>query len=448
MVFVLVLGIVLDWVDAAGTTERLVRLASTITGTQLRAAGINMNLAPVLDVNDNPRNPVIGIRSFGDDPHRVAALGKQVVSGLLESGVIPCGKHFPGHGNTSVDSHTDLPFLPHDLNRLDETELVPFRAAIESGLPAIMTAHIAFRALDPHFPATLSENVLVGLLRRRLGFDGLILTDCMEMSAIAKSPGTVRGAVQAVKAGADLVLISHTREFQEEAYDALLASVKSGDIPMSRLDEAVSRVLLAKKRFGLPNPLPPEDADDPGSRDIAANLHVWSISVIEDTSGLIPLASEAPVLLIHSTGATGAGSGDPPSSPLAGALRSRGTRHIREVLSHTEGELKKALSEPSGRRTTLVLSKNASSDARRAKATSELGRALLDRGENVVVVATGNPEDLSLIPGAGAYICTYGDRPAAMEALAEILCGRRKASGKPPVKITGFDKKAEGTRTR
>ena len=222
---------------------------------QLRAMGFTMNLAPVLDVNNNPANPVIGDRSFGADPELVARLGSAYVRGLQGGGVAAVGKHFPGHGNTDVDSHLQLPSLSHTVAQLEQIELVPFRRAIQAptDIAAIMSAHIVFPAVDPtRAPATLSRPIMTGLLRERLGFDGLALSDDLAgMKAITENFTPGQAAVRAVQAGVDLLIIGGDLARQRESRDALLTAVASGELGRDRLDEAVHRVLRVKARFGL-----------------------------------------------------------------------------------------------------------------------------------------------------------------------------------------------------
>ena len=224
--------------------ERAAREAGEHAARDLHAVGINMNLAPVLDVDSNPANPVIGARSFGNDAAQVAACGVAYAAGLRAGGVAACGKHFPGHGDTSVDSHLDLPRLPHAMERLERVELVPFRAAVRAGIEAIMTAHVLFEAIDPQVPATLSRTVITGLLRERLGFDGLVITDDFEMQAIADRFETGEAAVRAVEAGCDLVLVCHREDRQRRAIEALADAVRSGRLSADRVDR--SRKRLAK----------------------------------------------------------------------------------------------------------------------------------------------------------------------------------------------------------
>ncbi len=226
------------------------RAHAAAIGRELKSVGFNWDFAPVLDVNNNPRNPVIGARSFGDDPALVARLGVAAVQGFQEdAGILACGKHFPGHGDTDTDSHFALPRISHDRARLDAVELVPFRAAINAGLAAIMTSHILFPALDEALPATLSPVILTGILRQELAFDGLLITDDLEMKGVADGWGAPEAAVLAVLAGADILLCCHTWETQRAIQQALLSAVQSGRITQARLDQSLRRIQTAKERW-------------------------------------------------------------------------------------------------------------------------------------------------------------------------------------------------------
>jgi beta-N-acetylhexosaminidase len=226
----------------------LTRAAARALGRQLAALGVNLDFAPVLDVDTNPRNEVIGDRAFGSDPELVARHGRAFAAGLADAGLLACGKHFPGHGDTLEDSHFDLPALAHDLERLERVELLPFRAAA-SELGSIMTAHILFRALDPGRPATLSPIVLGGLLRQRLGYRGIIVSDDLEMRAIAERWPAGEAAVLAIAAGCDLLLICKRTELVAEARDALAARAREDDRFAARLADAAERARNARAKL-------------------------------------------------------------------------------------------------------------------------------------------------------------------------------------------------------
>ncbi|MEY2716783.1 MAG: hypothetical protein RIT24_3126 [Planctomycetota bacterium] len=217
-----------------------VRAIGRRLGAQVRGAGFDINLAPVVDVDSNPANPVIGNRSFSRDPQVVAALGASMIAGLQEH-VAACAKHFPGHGDTDKDSHYDLPRLPHALERLRACELVPFKAAVKAGVACVMTTHVVFDALDPGVAATMSAPA-IRLLREEVGFGGVCVSDCLEMKAISEHFGCGKAAVRAIAAGVDALLVSHTPDAQHEVIDALAAAVIDGRIPEARVLEARSRL--------------------------------------------------------------------------------------------------------------------------------------------------------------------------------------------------------------
>jgi beta-N-acetylhexosaminidase len=218
------------------------RKVGRVMARELRAVNIDMNLAPVLDVDSNPHNPVIGERSFGSDPHLVARMGCALIDGLQSSGMAACGKHFPGHGDTSIDSHLDLPRLIHDIDRLKRVDLLPFAAAIKSGVSSIMCAHVLFDALDPEFPATMSAAVIDQLLRKQMKFDGVVCSDDLEMKAIIDHYGIEDAVVRGASAGVDLFFVCKEHELQYRAIDALSAAVKRGDVSTQRIKESNRRL--------------------------------------------------------------------------------------------------------------------------------------------------------------------------------------------------------------
>ena len=239
---------------------------------ELRAVGFDWDFAPVLDVDTHVDNPVIGDRSFSRDAQEVARLGVALARGLEAGGVASCGKHFPGHGDTTTDSHLTLPRLPHDLERLRQVELVPFRAFAQAGLASLMTAHVLFDALDPGVPATMSQRVLQGVLREELGFDGVLVSDDLEMKAIADHYSVEEATVQGTLAGVDLFLVCHHADVQRRCIEALVKAVESGRVPRERIAEAHQRLARLEARFAHP----PEDRvatlGDAGHRALASGL--------------------------------------------------------------------------------------------------------------------------------------------------------------------------------
>lgn len=231
--------------------EALAERTGRLLAYEVSAVGFDWDFAPVVDVDTNPQNPVIGDRSFGRAPELVAQMGVALARGLEAGGVISCAKHFPGHGDTAQDSHLELPSLPHGMDRLRAVELVPFHAYARAGLSAVMTAHVIFEALDPELPATMSAKVM-RLLREELGFQGVLVSDDLEMKAIADHYGIGNAAVQGTLAGVDLFLVCHKAERQREAIESIVKAVEDGRIPRARIDEANARLDALASRFAHP----------------------------------------------------------------------------------------------------------------------------------------------------------------------------------------------------
>lgn len=231
--------------DAAAHVSR----AGTVLSQGLAMLGFHQNYAPVLDVDTHPDNPAIGDRAFSSDPQIVADLGVALIQALQMGGLAACGKHFPGHGDTHTDSHVELPHLAHDLDRLRRVELIPFAAAMRAGVASIMTTHVCFTALDAVHPATLSEAVIEPLLRRELGYDGVVVSDDMEMLAIMDHYGIEEAVVRALRAGCDQVLICRRVELQAAAYEAIVRAVEAGELPRARLLQAAVRIGHLKQTY-------------------------------------------------------------------------------------------------------------------------------------------------------------------------------------------------------
>lgn len=232
-------------------SEDAVRSNALSMAEELIDIGINMNMAPVLDVHTNPKNPIIGDRAFGSEPEIVSRLGMQVIAAFHEKGIIAVGKHYPGHGDTSSDSHLELPVVGHGIERLEEIEFKPFLHAFENGLNAVMTAHLLYPALDPDYPATMSEKIISGILRKKQGFDGVVITDDLEMKAISNNYTGEDAAILPIKAGADMLLICHSRDKQLETFESLLQAIEDGDIRMERIDKSFDRIIGLKKLAGI-----------------------------------------------------------------------------------------------------------------------------------------------------------------------------------------------------
>lgn len=233
------------------------------TAKKLKLLGINTDFGTVLDINTNKNNPIIGVRSYGSTKEKVTEFGINELKAIQNEGVIPTVKHFPGHGDTEVDSHLGLPSLNHDLNRLKSTELVPFQTAINNGVDMVMTAHIMLPQIDKEYPATMSKKILTDLLRDEMGYKGVIITDDLEMQAISKNWDLGEAAIKSVEAGADILLVCHTIENQQKVYNAVVQGVNDGKIDENRIDESVRRILRVKYQYKLS-----DKANNPTQDDI------------------------------------------------------------------------------------------------------------------------------------------------------------------------------------
>ncbi|RFS86464.1 beta-hexosaminidase [Actinomadura spongiicola] len=379
--------------------------AARVTGTELRAVGVNLDYAPDADVNVNPRNPVIGLRSFGADPGLVSKLTAGAVDGYQAAGVAAAAKHFPGHGDTATDSHTGLPVIRHSRPMWERLDAPPFRAAIAADVDMIMTAHIEVPELDRSGdPATLSKTVLTGLLRGALGYQGVITTDSLEMAGVRKKYGDAAVAVRAIEAGADQLLMPPSLP---RAYRAVLAAVRSGRISAQRLDASVTRVLRLKQRRGLFQRAT-VDPDGTGAvigtaanKAAARRVAEHAVTLVRNDRNLLPLKG-------RKVAVTGPGNGT-----LRAALRSQGV----------------TVTSPAAADVTVLTTENAGA------ATAARIRALGPKP--VVVAALGRPYDLDFAGGADAALATYSASTVSVTALAKVLSGAVRPTGKLPVPAAG-----------
>ncbi|HOR41880.1 MAG TPA: beta-N-acetylhexosaminidase [Atribacterota bacterium] len=402
---------------------------------QLKALGINMDFAPVLDINNNPLNPVIGTRSFGGDPLLVANLGVAFIKGMQGEGVIACAKHFPGHGDTDVDSHLALPVIKHKKEYMLEVELYPFQQAINSGVDSIMTAHIYFPALDPEkgLPATLSYNILTGLLREELGFTGIIISDCMEMKAIAESFGTVAGAVKSIQAGADLILISHSIDKQREAVTAVVESVKEGSITEERINQSLFRILnLKRKKIGLES-LPVSDykkIDQEMEEKVAYRISREGVTLVKNEDGLIPVnmsrLSNKRILMIDflSEKVTLAGDGQESNNIFINLFRAEGIEVEHYIFKDNSPELPPL----EGVGLIIIVSSNAVYHPEQIKIVDKLNTE-----DILLVIVSANPYNLQAFPKVSTFLAIYDNSPSNLKVAYEVIVGRHKAQGTLPV---------------
>ncbi|MBK8977349.1 MAG: serine hydrolase [Planctomycetes bacterium] len=426
---------------ATGSSE-LAREAGRVTAIEARALGFHHVFAPVLDVNSDPRNPIINVRSFGEDPAAVARLGTAFVRGCQDAGALATGKHFPGHGDVDTDSHLALPTVPGDRAHLDAVELVPFRAAIDAGLGAIMTGHLAVPGLGlaPDEPATLAPRVLTGLLRAELGFDGLIVTDALDMGALKDSADA---AVRALLAGADVLLMPRD---PVATRDALCAAVRSGRVPQSRLDEACLRVLRAKERAGLlaGGGLPADDwravvaCDE--HRALAGRIASAGVTLLRDPGALVPLRP-GPVALVVLT---------PDAAPdagraLADALSDGGMLvEVHALHGASSPDDRAAALAAVGRadaRGDLVLSlvyDRADRARRPLRGLDDVLQGLAELAHSHVTAVFGDPYALRHAHAGATVICAFHGSPHTERAVVDGLLGTGRLVGRMPVSVPGL----------
>jgi beta-N-acetylhexosaminidase len=423
--------------------------AARVIAEEARAVGIQINFSPVVDVNNNPSNPVINTRSFGEDPQRVARLSAQFVRGTQDGGAISTAKHFPGHGDTDVDSHVGLPVVGANWSRLTAVELVPFRAAIEAGAAMVMTAHIALPAVegDSTTPATLAPRIITGVLRDSLKFRGVAITDAMTMEGVGKGYGVEESSVLAVKAGADIILKPSD---PTKAIDAVVAAVDRGEISRARIDSAARRVLELKARTGVAfNRLADLDAlrEVVGSREhraVADDIARRAVTLLRDTPAQLPLAGSR-VAVVQYMPETELRAGKIFGGEIRVAFPGTVVTKISPATSPTD--LDSVARQVAGADRVVVAAyvRRIEGEGRPA-VPPHIARWIDDlaKKEKVVAVALGNPYLIRQFPSVSTYLVTYGVGDALERAAAAIVLGRAPAVGTAPVSLPGFFNRGDG----
>ena len=432
---------------AAGDAVLAERVGEAI-GRELRALGVNVLYAPVLDVATAQANPALGIRSFGDDPAAVAVLGAAFVRGVARAGVAATGKHFPGTGDVATDTHHALGVVDHDRARLEAVELVPFRAAIEAGLRLVMTGHFAVPSLTGSrtLPSTLSSAVMDGLLRGELGFDGVSITDALDMRALAQGPAQVVDVIAAVRAGVDLLLCAPDRPAQRRIEEGLLHAAGRALFDRDALDASARRVAgLRRWLAGFPQP----DLEVVGCaehRALAAELASRSVTLVRDDPGLLPLRPAAGARIAAIMPAprdlTPADTSSTVSPGLAAALR-RHHPHVDEIVTGHPPEAAE-IEALRGRAASWDVIVVGTLDAHRDAAQAALVEALRATGRPLVTVALRTPYDLAFYPAAPTHLCTYSILWPSLDALADVLFGVAPARGRLPVAIPAILPRGHG----
>ncbi|MEO8513543.1 MAG: glycoside hydrolase family 3 N-terminal domain-containing protein [Ignavibacteria bacterium] len=411
---------------------------------ETRLLGIHQNYAPVCDVNNNPNNPIINVRSFGEDPQLVSRMSESMIKGLQDGKVIATAKHFPGHGDTDIDSHNDLPQLNFTMDRMNSIELVPFKNAIEHNVMSVMIAHLAFPELEttPNIPASLSPSIVQGLLIDKMGFGGLVVTDALNMKGITKYFSTSEVAVMCVKAGIDLILMPLD---EVTTINAIESAVNSGQITEERINRSAEKILKAKEWLGLFENKYVQEADvyktinTMYANDLAQQIADESITLVKDDKNVLPLKEKAggkTAIIIISEG------GDQDNT---GYLNSIASDYFKDNIVYSansttmDAELSGDLSSLSGYDNIII--------AVYAKVRYGTGKISISPGnvdlvnrvnalnKNLAIVSLGNPYLLKEFPSASSYICAYGDSDFSIKASFKAITGQVKFKGKLPVSI-------------
>lgn len=412
----------------AGRSTKDAEEAARITGSELRAMGINQNFAPDADVNSNPANPIIGVRSFSSDPKLSADMVAAQVKGYEGrrwfdmTSVTSTAKHFPGHGDTSEDSHTALPVSNRSLEQWRQIDAPPFKAAIDAKIDSIMTAHIQVPQIDPSGnPATLSPKIITGLLRDELKYDGVVVTDSLEMAGVRKLHSDAEIPVLAIKAGVDQLLMPPNLGV---AIDSVVKAVRSGEITEQRIDQSVLRILKMKLLRGVM--LTAEVDENKVDQVVGSNTQQAqaiadrTVTVVRNDGQALPLNATAPLVV---------GTSDATTSALA--TRLKGTKFVTST-SPTAAQIQQAVAAAANADKIVVLTNNAST----RPAQVDLLNQLAATGKPVVAAATGNPYDVAH-SNAKTWLATYSTTTVSMEALARVLLGEVKPQGKLPVDVPG-----------
>ena len=439
-------------VGATGNEEFAYEMGR-ITAVEARALGVHVPFAPVLDVNNNPDNPIINVRSFGEDPQQVGEMGVAFVRGVQDNGAIATGKHFPGHGDTDVDSHVGLPVILHDRARMDSVELKPFRRAIDSGMRAIMTAHISVPSLNGggREPSTLSPEVLTEILRDELGFGGIVFTDAMDMSAVASQFRSGEAAVRALEAGADVILMPAS---VGGAIEGIVEAVRSGRLTEDRLDLSVMRVLETKEGVGLHEDRYvsleeiPSTVGIPEHEEVADQIARESITLLQNGNDLLPLAGTRSARVMSVSYRRS-------SDVLAGRYFNRAMRETYPRLRAIEvdgdtsddryQELRRVAREQAfvvvG---TYVTSVNVSGSFTLPEELVEFVRYLGQIGVPHTVVSFGNPYLVADFPDVRSYLLAWSGSEASQRAAAAAMLGQAPIAGRIPTRIPPFFEIGDG----
>ena len=430
-------------IGATGNPELSYKMGLVIAH-ESRLLGVHQDYAPVCDVNNNPNNPIINVRSFGEDPNLVSRMSEMMIKGLQDGHVIATAKHFPGHGDTEIDSHKDLPVLNFSMDRLNQIELVPFKNAVQKNVMSVMIAHLSFPELEPkpNVPASLSENIVNGLLIDKLGFEGLIVTDALNMQGITKYFSPSQVAVMCVKAGIDLILMPLD---EETTIDAIERAVNSGEITEQRINKSAEKILKVKAWLGLNENKYVNSTDvykvinTPESNELAQQIADESITLVKDEGNIIPFKQLNEKVLVFniSTGTDNVNSNyfsekissAYPNSIIMDENTDIDEKSVSELLQ-TANDYQYIIAA------IYAKVKYGTGKIYILPAHKELINSLASMNKRVIVISFGNPYLLKEFPDIPNYLCAYGDADVSINAVIRAIRGEIKIKGKLPVTIT------------
>jgi beta-N-acetylhexosaminidase len=423
------------------------------TAREARALGVNWLFAPVSDVNNNPDNPIINIRSYGEDPAEVSSFVQAFIAGAhsdTHNPVLVTAKHFPGHGDTAQDSHLGLARLDADLQRIESVELAPFRAAIAAGVDSVMTAHLAVPALEPeNEPATVSSKIITGVLKEELGFHGLVVTDAMDMQGLTSLYDTAEASVRAIEAGADMLLMPKKAE---DAINGVMAAVQRGRISRKRLDESLAKVLAAKAKLGLNRKKVvdldgiDEVVDSPEAEERAQQVADHAVTLVKDEKDALPLRHPETTCLIALTEGRRSTQGQRLMEEVKKRAPNMTTATVDPTMSKEDLD---QVSQKTSGCTQIIAAAYVTVSAYRgnvalAGAFPDFLNGLIAGKTPVTLVALGNPYLVRSFPNVSAYVATYSPTPTSEAALAKALFGEIDITGRLPVTIPGVAKYGDG----
>lgn len=441
---------------AATGNPRNARTAATIIAEEMKTVGVDGVLAPTLDVNYEEENPIIGIRAFSDEPEPVIDFAKEYIAGLHEKGMPACGKHYPGHGGTTADSHLEIPEVPVSPEYFHRYCFTPFLTFARMGIDAIMSSHVLFPALSPNI-ATFCPYLIGELLRRKAGYNGLVMSDCLEMKAVKDnySPGEI--VKQAITAGLDLLIASHSPDFQKELLDSLYFYVQKGVIPEKRIDESLGRILKLKETYPIPRPpRPPRPATRTAGGGTGETLRTHrreeekiadrSITLLRNRKGIIPIKPGAKTLIVEwekvqATMLFSSAAGISYMERTVKQFMSDVDIEILELAPPGETESPgNRLPLPEGLKNRLqdydhVIAAVYSRSPGIEKLQAGALREMLEIRDDIIVVAMGNPYDIRNFPRVDTYVVTYGFRGVQLEAFFKVLTGKIAPTGRLPVRM-------------